>query len=61
MSPLVPPAELLGDAPVRSVGGLGQIMHAESRYVVFVFFFDYGTLYIDMILETSLENLYEWY
>jgi hypothetical protein len=33
MNPLVPPPELLGDAPVRSVGGLGQVMHAESRYV----------------------------
>jgi len=33
MSPLVPAPELLGDAPVRSVGGLGQVMHAESRYV----------------------------
>lgn len=27
---------MLGDAPVRSVGGLGQVMHAESRYVVFI-------------------------
>jgi len=33
MSPLVPSPEMLGDAPVRSVGGLGQVMHAESRYV----------------------------
>lgn len=33
MSPLVPAPGLLGDAPVRSVGGLGQVMHAESRYV----------------------------
>jgi hypothetical protein len=33
MSPLVPSPESLGDAPVRSAGGLGQVMHAESRYV----------------------------
>ena len=38
MSPLVPPPGSLGDAPVRSVGGLGQVMHAESRYVSILLF-----------------------
>jgi hypothetical protein len=38
MSPLVPAPGSLGDAPVRSVGGLGQVMHAESRYVFTLLF-----------------------
>lgn len=33
LRPLVPPAGVMSDEPVRSVGGLGQVMVAESRYV----------------------------
>jgi len=59
MSPLVPAPSSLGDAPVRSVGGLGQIMHAESRYVFTLFFViitivHYGGMFIfGMVLISS--------
>ena len=52
MSPLVPPPESLGDAPVRSVGGLGQVMHAESRYVPILPFSSYHS-FITLTCEIS--------
>jgi hypothetical protein len=54
MSPLVPAPGSLGDAPVRSVGGLGQVMHAESRYV-YILLFVISYLFVTMGRLSGME------